>query len=229
MNFLELQTEVQDWINFTAGVSDQDFSTDQIKRAINQAYKREVRKGRQEGGSNWFRKNMPQTWAASTTTLTLSDIFNQTNLLWVEDVTDSDPGYQVSIGTDSFSNSEIFWLDNRTLQYGDSGPSTARTLRFHYMARPVDMVNDAEIPDLVPDDFHELLVLSAGVYLRYKADEMAPGEWKAALDEVRMDYWKEIALGRPRSTGQGVRRVDAQADYDAPAQDRSSISTDNNS
>ena len=228
MDFGELQTEVQDWINFTTGISNQDFTTAQLQKAINQAYKREVRKGRLEGGSTWFMKNVSATWAASAVTFAVPSVLNQTNGLWIEDITDSDPGYDLGVSMNSSGGGEIFWFDNRTLQWGTEGPGSARTLRFHYLARAVDMVNDAEIPDLIPEDFHELIVLSAGVYLRFKADELAPAEWKEALNDIRIDYWKEISLGRPRSSGSSIRRVNAQADYDAPAQDRSSISTDQN-
>ena len=173
-------------------------------------------------------KYVSGTWAASTATMTVPNVVNQTTFLWLEDVTDNDPGYELSIASDSLSGAEIFWLDNRTLQWGEDGPSVAKTLRFHYLARPVEMVNGNEIPDLVPEDFHELLVLSAGVYLRFKADEGAPETWRAALDEARLDFWKEVSIARPRAAGRSIRRVDALADYDAPSQDRSSISSDQN-
>lgn len=228
MNFLELQDEVKDWINFTSGTSNSDFTSGQIKKAVNQAYKREVRKGRLEGGSSWFLKNVLKTWPASTATLEVPSVLNQTNALRIEDITDTDPGFDIGIAENG-TMGEIFWLDNRTLQWGEDGPSSARSLRWHYMARAVDLVNDAEIPDLIPEDFHELLVLSAGVFLRFKADEMAPQEWQSALNDLRMDYWKELTLGRPRSTGSAIRRIDPFEDFDAPAQDRSSIATDNNS
>ena len=228
MDFKGLQDEVSDWINFTAGVAQQDFTTAQLKKAINAAYKREVAKARQEGGSNFFVKYNTATWTASASTLVVPNIVNQTTFLWLEDITDNDPGYELSISDNSLSGSELFWLDNRTLQWGEDGPSVAKTLRFHYLARPVDMVGDSEIPDLIPEDFHELIVLSAGVYLRFKADEMAPAEWKGALNEARMDFWKEVSIGRPRASGRTVRRINALSDYDAPSQDRSSISSDQN-
>ena len=229
MNLAELVAEVNDWLSFNPDVANTAFSAAQVKTAINHAYKRELRKARLEGGDTWFKKNISGTWPANTATFMLPSLMNQTNCLWIEDITDSDPGYALAVSNSGSDLCEVFWLDNKTLQWGSNGPGGAKTLRFHYMARAEKLVNDADVPELIPDDYHELIVLSAGVYLRFKADELAPEAWQMALQDIRIDYWKEISMGRPNSSGTQVRRIDPFADYDAPSQDRSSIASDQNS
>ena len=91
------------------------------------------------------------------------------------------------------------------------------------------MTDDSQLPDLVFEDNHELLVLSAGVFMRFKSDEMAPPEWKEALADLRLDYWKELSKVRPNASGNRINTVDPTSGYTAPSQDRSSISSDFNS
>lgn len=214
MDFAELQTEVKDWINFTAGVVDQDFAAGQVKKAINFAYKRELRKARLECGSAWFKKFSNQTWPASTATFVAPSIIDQSNCIWIEDITGGDPGVELYVGDRANTGGDIFWLDNRTLQWGTNGPASEVSLRFHYLGRAVELVNDADIPDLIPEDHHELLVLSAGVFLRFKSDEMAPPEWKEALNDLRFDLWKELSKGRPMSMAPTVTNPYFNDDFD---------------
>lgn len=221
MNFLEIQDEVKDLLNFTSGTADQDFTDLQIRRSINRRYAREVAVAQQHGGMTWFHKVQEFTWETSDVTLTLPSELDGANIIMFEDVTDSDPGDGLPSG--------VFWKDNRTLQWGDAGPTSDRTLRLTYMARPLEMASDNDAPELIPAHLRMLLVWSAAIYLKWKAEETAPNDWKSELEEHRLDYWKYISRGRP-FLGQGARVnkwpdlsiVGAQAD-----QDGSSISQDN--
>ena len=54
MDFKAMQDEVAELLNFNSAQTDQDFTTAQIKKAINRGYAREYRKARQEGVREWF-------------------------------------------------------------------------------------------------------------------------------------------------------------------------------
>ena len=196
MNFLELQDEVSDLVNFTTGVTDQDFTTAQIKKALNFRYKKEVAVGQQEGGRNWFKKIQSVTWPVNQITLVLPSQISRVGIIRIEDITSIDPGFEVMV-SELGDYGDVFWLDNNTLQYGQTGPNEAKTLRFTYLARAAEMVSDDDVPELIPDELHMLLVWSAAAYLRLKADEAVPNGWMQELDEARLDFWKMVSRGRP--------------------------------
>ena len=222
MRFKELQDEVADLVGFTDGaVSNSGFSSAQIKKALNLRYKTETLLAQQEGRKVWFHKTQQFTWPSATTTLTLPSTVDQVNLIRFEDVTTHDPGDPLP--------GEVFWKDNRTLQWGATSPAQDTTIRATYFARPAEMVNDNDEPELIPPEHRMVLVWSAAIYLRQKADERAPGDWTLELNEARMNLWKALSRGRPLSGNGGpgsyydIAISGAQAD-----QDGSSINQDNN-
>lgn len=212
--------ELKDLLNFTSGVADQDFSDVQLKRALNKRYALECILGQQHGKRTWFHKQQTFTWPASEETLQLPQQIEQAGIYHLEDITDRDPGYPLP--------AMVFWLDNKTLQWGDTSPGTARTIRATYFARPGDMVAEHDEPDLIPPEHRMLIVWSAAVFLRQKADEGAPPSWMEQLNEERLNFWKAMSKGRPSNgTGTGslydIHISGAQVD-----QDGSSINQDNN-
>lgn len=195
-SFLYLQNEVKDLINFNSSQTDQDFTTAQLKKAINRAYVREVNKAKQEGLQKYFHAYTDLTWLSGDVTFTVPDSIRHNALIKVEDVTTSDPGHKIVFDDNGFSG-DVFWRDRNTLQWGTAGPSEDKTLRFEFYAEPTDMVSDDDEPDLVPPQHREIIVWSAGVDLRRRADEGSPQEWLAELHELRITYYKSMSLGKP--------------------------------
>lgn len=208
MDFGTLRNRLAFVLNFNDGQTDQDFSSDRLKQALNHAYMREVEKAKQEGSRRFFLAQQEISWAAGAVTLVLPVGVKRKQLIRVMDVTNDAIGGQLMF-SESGLTGDVFWKDRETLQWGTQGPGAAKTLRVFYYAVPVDLVNDADEPELVPDQFHELLVWSAACWLRTIADEGAPNSWRAQLEELRYDFWKYISRGRPVDDEQTIRQRDS--------------------
>lgn len=194
----EMIQEFDDWIGY--GGAGSGWTAARKLRLLNAAYRREVRRGKLEGHSSWFTKTQDFTWPASQVTATSTNtnmpkIAFERQLLMLEDVTDGDPGEPLVFT--NYNRGEIFFKDNRTLQWGDAGPPSARTIRIHYLADAENLEDDNQEPELIPPDHHELIVMSAVTYARYGTAERSPPDWKEELMERRYDYWKFISLPRP--------------------------------
>tara|TARA_R110002020_G_scaffold230081_1_gene440853 strand:+ start:303 stop:950 length:648 start_codon:yes stop_codon:yes gene_type:complete len=204
MNFKELQDEVSELINFNSLQTDQDFTTAQIKNAVNRAYAREYRKARQEGIRRYFSTTTDVVWESGSVTLELPERIRGSQICRVSDVTSTDPGTMVVFDDRGFLG-DVFWKDRVTLQWGQTGPNETKTLRFEIMPEPSKMLTDDEVPDLVSPDHHELIFYSAAIDLKTRADEMAPPSWMSEREELRMDYYKDVSRGRPHSDVTSIR------------------------
>lgn len=191
MNFGDLQDEVKDLLNFASGQVHQDFTEDQIKKSINRAYDREVRKARQEGITSYFIDDVTITWTSGATTYALTDPEDKAQLIQIWDVTNGQPGSPLEF------NEDFRWKDRNTLEWLPSGPSEDRSLRFTFYELPKPMVANTEEPTLVRREFREILTYSAAIELRLRADEEAPASWERHLSESRMDWYKDLSKGRP--------------------------------
>lgn len=227
MQFVELLSLTKFILNFNDGQADQDFSDIRLKQLLNLVYLDEVNKAKQEGLKRHFRAFKEETWAASAVTYTLPPTIAQAELISVVDVTDNSIGYPISFSEEGSIG--LFWKDHNTLQWGLTGPSSARTLRFYYYAQPAELVAEDDVPELIPDAFHQLLAWAAAVYARTIADEAAPNMWSHKLEELRFDYWKYISRGRPISADGGAGPATAEWDVGSLAQDGSSLTQDHNS
>ena len=203
MDFLELQDETKELLNFNASQTDQDFTLTQVKNAINRAYRREYVRARQEGSRKFFLTSTSVTWSSDDTTLSLPSRLLGTQLVRVSDITNSDPGTEL-IFSDHGSVGDVFWLDRTRPQWGSNGPSSDRTLRFTYFPKADKMVHDEDEPELIPDEHRELIFYSAAIDLRNRADEMAPQAWMFERENLRMDLWKDISKNRPHSDTMGI-------------------------
>jgi len=203
MNFLELQDEVKELLNFNASQIDQDFTLVQVKNAINRAYRREYVRARQEGSRRYFITTTNVTWPASAATLALPENLQGAQITRVTDITSNDPGTEL-IFSDFGNIGDLFWANHRTLQWGTSGPSSAKTLKFEYFANAEKMVHDYDTPDLVPPEHRELIFYSAAIDLRNRADEMAPQAWMYERENLRMDFWKDVSKNRPHTDVMGI-------------------------
>jgi len=204
MDFKTLQDEVSELLNFNSSQTDQDFTTTQIKKAINRAYAREYRKARQEGLRQWFSSVTEITWLSGAVTLSLPGSVKRNQISRIIDVTNSDPGYPLVFDDSGFLG-DVHWKDRNTLQWGTEGPGENRTLRIEYMAEPEEMSADEDEPELIAPDHHELIFYSAAIDLRTRADEVAPQSWAMERQELRMDFYKDVSRGRPHNTVTVIR------------------------
>jgi hypothetical protein len=203
MDFLELQNETKELLNFNASQTDQDFTLVQVKNAINRAYRREYVRARQEGTRRYFITTTNVIWPASSATFELPTRLQGAQIIRVSDITGSDPGTEITF-SDYGSSGDVVWLNRNTLQWGSTGPSADKTLRFEYFAKADKMVQDDEVPTLIPYEHHELIFYSAAIDLRNRADEMAPQAWLFERENLRMDFWKDISKNRPHTDVIGI-------------------------
>lgn len=219
MDFKELQDEVSELLNFNSTQTDQDFTTAQIKRAINRAYRREYNKARHEGSRRYFQAVTEFTWSADQVTLTLPSNIRRAQLISLEDITDNASGTRIVVydggdpptGTPAWVEQnfreDIRWKDRNTLQWGNNGPGSARTLRAAFFPEPESLSEDQDSPDLVGPAHHELIFYSAAIDLRTRADEAAPNEWMREVMSLRVDFHKDVSRGRPTLDGQTIEHI----------------------
>ena len=198
MDFKALQDEVSDLLNFNSTQVDQDFSTAQIKKAINRAYAREYRKARQEGLRSWFIGYTEVSWPGSSATLSLGKNIRRTQITKIMDITKDDPGHILVFDAGGLIG-DVFWKDRNTLQWGEEGPGEDKTLRIEYFPEPEEMSADEDEAELLGPAHHELVFYSAAVDLKTRADEVAPQAWVFELENLRLDLYKDVSRGRPHS------------------------------
>jgi hypothetical protein len=197
MDFGTLQNRLAFILNFNDGQTDQDFSAARLKQALNFAYNREIQRAVLEGSKRYWKRAVDISWPADQVTLPLPSTVKKKAIYRIQDVTDDSIGAAL-IFSDYGLTGDVFWKDHNTLQWGVSGPGSARTLRVFYVADTVDMVSDGDEPELMPEPFHEVILWSAACWLRTIADEAPPQAWLMQLNELRMDLWKYVSMGRPR-------------------------------
>lgn len=222
MNVGELLDELGFVLNFNDGQTDQDFTNARLLRLLQRGYERAVKRAKQEGVIEWFKSATDITWPASQALLTLPGIVKQKQVQEVRDVTDDTVGYTFNI-LNSPHSFYPFWKTSSTLQWGDTGPDSDRTLRFYFYASPEKLLEDFQEPLLIPDEFHELIIWEAACIARQVADETAPPAWIQERNEMRMDYFKFVSHGKIKINTPWVSPVDTSSP-DIPSQDGSSIS-----
>jgi hypothetical protein len=195
-DFEWLRGRVSTWLNFNPGQTNQDFTQAQIDGGINDAYHDEVNTARLQGNPNYFKMKYDLAWTAGEVTKTLPKFLVGVQVYDVTDITSDDPGCRIAFDKDGRAGN-VTYRDRETLQWGATGPGQDTTLRFFYLAEPVDMSEDGEEPSLVPPAHRGLIALSAAVSLRDMADEGAPQAWLLRLHDQRLDFWKATKLGRP--------------------------------
>jgi len=198
MNFTELQNRLKFVLDFNDTQTDGAFTATRVKQALNLAYEREVFKAEAEGSRRYFKTTTSFTWPAGQLTYALTAPLSQATIIRMSDVTSTDPGYNLVFSEQGFSG-DLHWKDRKTIQWGTTGPGSAKTIRVEYYPRPTELVEDEDELEMIPVQFHELLVWSAAVFLRTVADERPPQHWVNERDEFRIDFWKFLSQGRPIS------------------------------
>lgn len=206
MNFNDIQDDTQLLLNFNSSQTNQDFTTKNIKSVINRVYEREVSLAKQEGTRLYFMATQDVTWEADALTFELPKFAQRAHILSIRDISDSSSEIgSAMVFSDYGAAGGPFWKDRKTLQYGDSAPTSDITLRFFFQAVPEPLVNDEDEPELIAQDFRELLSWSAAIRFRRMGDESAPQEWILERDEIRTDFWKHVSRGRPNDSVPWIR------------------------
>lgn len=213
MNRNDLRSELAFLLNFTEDTADQDFTSNRLNKALDRAYNLEVERAKLQGSYKYFHQTASATWAASSQTYALVDPFKDKAIIDIYDVTSGEPGFPLVVAAHMNQGGNAFWKDRNTLQWtGVGGPSDARTLRVFYEATAETLMSDESIPELVPPQFHYLLVWTASILLREAGDEEIPRSWMHEREELRMDFYKHISRGRPTSHVPTIVRDPVQDD-----------------
>ena len=211
MNRKQLREELAFLLNFTEDTADQDFAKARLNKLLDRAYNLEVERAKTMASKDYFKGvSADFTWSASTQTLALPTALEGLTIIDVMDVTGGEPGFALvfAFGNGN-SGGEVFWKDKDTMQWtGVGGPGSARTLRAVYEQRATDLQDDEAEPDLVPSQFHWLIVWTAAILGRTTADDQSPRDWKDERKEMRLDYTKYVSKGRPLSNSPRIQSVD---------------------
>jgi hypothetical protein len=203
MTFEELLSLTKFVLNFNDGAADQDFSEARIKQAINLVYVEEVNRAKQEGLKRRLRASFNFTWAAGEVTLSVPPQLRGATLFGLRDITSGLPGGRIAFSEDGNAG-DVFYVDRNTWQWGSQGPGSDRSLRAYYFARCETLVEDDDVPVLIPEDHQALLAWAAAIFLRTVADEAPPQMWLMKIQELRFDFWKEISRGQPLDDVPGI-------------------------
>jgi len=183
-------------LNNNDGQTNQAYSTIRVNQALDMAYRKELNALRLEAGWNWTRVVTTLAWPADQATLALPGSISQQGIISIRDITSSNPGVELLLSHDQDAGNP-FWLDKGQLQWGENGPSSAKTLQFVYWPRAVWGLDDDDEPDMIPYDFRDVLAWSAAVILSTIGDINPPKSWLNELEYLRMDMWKYLGTNRP--------------------------------
>lgn len=209
MDVAELRDTVKLMLNFNSTGTDQAYTNAQYLKAINFAEVEETNILRNEGLKDWMKGAQSFTWAASTPTIQLPTGIKQHNLISFRDITNNDIGTRLAVGSMN-NETGLFWADNQTLQWGLEGPSSDRTIRVVYYKEPGGLVADSDTPSVIPPRHHELLALSATIWLRMFSFEKIPAAWLERRSALRMQL--NLDCSKPR-TREDVNNVEEPSDY----------------
>ena len=197
-------------VNYQDGTPDQDAagpSNDtwqKIDDVLNEAAREERNEAILKGSTEAFRKRQRFTWESGETTYALPVFIDRESILDIHDVTANDVGQPVMALGRSF-NRQIFWLDNRTLQWSTSGPGQDTTLEISYTAEAPTLKEPAAEYDLFPYNHRDLLNWSAACLWADMVDQRVPDAWERRRNNYRELFRLAISRGSP--TTHGAQRI----------------------
>jgi hypothetical protein len=208
MDFATLVDRVKFVVDNNDGGTSQAFTTARVKQAINMAYNNEYTTAMLEGQRSWFITTRTLTWLANVPLFTLPKDMSQDTIIRIRDMTDSNLGRELVFSATGFYG-DLFWHDKNNLQWGASGPTKDKTLEFAFIPNIVDMVDDDDEPELLPNMFHNILIWSAAIMLLEIADQVAPQPWYKNQEDTRLNMLKYLSLGRPQVDTPKIVNTDA--------------------
>lgn len=185
--------ELDDMLAFVLNANDQqtasEFSEARRLMALNSAYKREWNEIQLHVSRNVKLANHEFTWAASAPTRTVpAELQGKTIYAY----------YDVTSTTVVPPKLALSYRDATTLEWMPSGPGAAVTIRADYVASPSKLVSPSDVPSLILDQYHELLVWSAAVWLVEILDrETAPKKWHDMAKDLQEQAIKGMS-NRPQ-------------------------------
>ena len=205
MNLGEMRAAVARKLSFRSTSPDQDFkgattTWSTIDDAINEALKDEHEEALTEAGYQRLQMSYSASWPANQLLFQIPGPIELSDLIAVFDVTDDTRGSPLWMG-DRLSEGSIAWRDFRTMEWGDSGPNSTRTLLITYVANPAELKEETQSPMFIRANYHHLIPWAAAIILRLEADEQAPSQWLKRRDEIRMRFHKTMSQNQPYLTG----------------------------
>lgn len=197
-----VRTEVASKINFNLGELEQDFdgsADDQWKKidsCINEAQSEEWNKAKNETNPEYFLASTNIVWGTGLATLTIPNDLVDQQLYEIRDITNGSPGTLLWV-FDSSKNeiATVTILSRNQLAWGNSGPGYDATLNITFTIDPIEMRNGTDVP-LIPFRHRWLLVNSASIVARERADEQAPIAWMRTRENQRRDMYFDMFKGR---------------------------------
>lgn len=182
----------QNNLDFAGPSTDADM---RFRDALQQAYYREIELAQAEVGLSRFYRNATITWPASQVTLTLDTSLHDKQFIEWRDITSSSDGEPMLVGS-RFEDNEIWELSGNTFQWGTAGAPRATTIQATYLAEAEELLEDNQVPALIPRKYAWLLVYSAAEILYGVADPSVPGFISKEINRLRDAYHKSLSRGR---------------------------------
>lgn len=192
-------------VNFNTGQTDQDFigpaayANQRLDDAINEAYIEECALGKSNGSRDWFRRTHPMTWTANAATMPIPFAVKDKDIEVIRDDTSTTPGPVVTFWSSVTEGSGLYRSDMDNWGWYPT-PGSAKTLTIYYIAEPVELTQNGDIPDLIPPAHRRLLIWSAGIILKTIADEDAPARWLMRQENLRFLFHKTLSMGHPHQS-----------------------------
>jgi len=172
-----------------------------IRDWLNEFYTETVNEVRLEAPKEGFEVTHQFTWEDGESTYTFSNEVAASKSLYLRDITNGEPGEELRISS-TYRSGAIWWKNRTTLQhYNTTGWSADRTLVLHYLADAEELVDDAQVPVLIPYRHRYLLVWGTAWMARREVDEeAAPRSWEAKVHKMKQDYLLDLTQGRMELT-----------------------------
>jgi hypothetical protein len=184
-----------------------------IRAWLNETYTRIVDEASQEVSVGAFKAIHTFTWPASTVTYQLPREIACSRSLFLMDVTSGTPGYEEAVYP-SYRSGGIYWRDRTTLSLPNSaGYSSAKDYEWHYIAGAEELIDDVQVPVLVPKSHRYLLAWATALEARTEVDEDAtPPTWNVKVDRLMQNYLIYLHQGKlhftiPTRIGQTLSNI----------------------
>jgi hypothetical protein len=188
------------------GVANYSYQT--IDDLLNEAQRKIINEVRVYINPDAFVTVQTLTWASGDITRTLPETIHSSNILYIEDITNGNPGTILPIIPLGVANGSGLWFkDRETLQWGAAGPGEDKTLHVRALATPNVLRNEADEPLLIPYDHRDLWIWEAAILARDFADDEAPQAWLARRNDYKDTFHIHIAQGQPWGPGKPAIEV----------------------
>lgn len=208
----QLVSDLNFYLNADEQQIDQAMTSTRKRRAVSLAYNREFLFAMTQAGMADHKFALDVTWPAQQVLFPLPEVLKQASILYIEKLTeDGRINSRISVaGSYSATNmsansnllhssggdSGVFWNSLNVLQWGNSGPPSNTYLRFTFTPDPEELTADTDVPVLIPEKFHELIVLSSAIWCKKILDGSYPGSWAEDLNNLQLLYLKYLTRGK---------------------------------